>query len=215
MRIIVAGLLLLALSADINAAPIELTFSGTGTVSVGGVQYTDRDWEIVLLADSDNAQPHPYLWDANFLLYIAPYATGTISIEGIGSGDLTSSYLPYFTGGDEAGVGLTTDLDGTYFPIAGSITGPSALSCSGEWVYGGLGEPDIWQDDCFKFDQNVASIAFAFGGDNTAMGSTLGNIQISSTTGVFSAALVPIPAAVWLFGSALAGLGWIRRKQTA
>jgi hypothetical protein len=27
--------------------------------------------------------------------------------------------------------------------------------------------------------------------------------------------MVPVPAAVWLFGSALAGLGWIRRKQTA
>jgi len=26
--------------------------------------------------------------------------------------------------------------------------------------------------------------------------------------------VVPIPAAVWLFGSALAGLGWIKRKQT-
>jgi len=26
---------------------------------------------------------------------------------------------------------------------------------------------------------------------------------------------VPIPAAVWLFGSALAGLGWMRRRQTA
>jgi len=26
---------------------------------------------------------------------------------------------------------------------------------------------------------------------------------------------VPVPAAAWLFGSALAGLGWIRRKQTA
>lgn len=26
--------------------------------------------------------------------------------------------------------------------------------------------------------------------------------------------VVPIPAAVWLFGSALAGLGWARRKQT-
>jgi hypothetical protein len=25
---------------------------------------------------------------------------------------------------------------------------------------------------------------------------------------------VPVPAAVWLFGSALAGLGWLRRKQT-
>ncbi len=30
-----------------------------------------------------------------------------------------------------------------------------------------------------------------------------------------SASIVPIPAAVWLFGSALAGLGWMRRKQTA
>jgi hypothetical protein len=28
-------------------------------------------------------------------------------------------------------------------------------------------------------------------------------------------AAVPIPAAVWLFGSALAGLGWIRRRKTA
>jgi hypothetical protein len=26
--------------------------------------------------------------------------------------------------------------------------------------------------------------------------------------------VVPIPAAIWLFGSALAGLGWLRRKQT-
>jgi hypothetical protein len=29
-----------------------------------------------------------------------------------------------------------------------------------------------------------------------------------------SGSVVPLPAAVWLFGSALAGLGWIRRKQT-
>jgi len=28
------------------------------------------------------------------------------------------------------------------------------------------------------------------------------------------AAVVPIPAAAWLFGSALMGLGWVRRKQT-
>jgi hypothetical protein len=29
----------------------------------------------------------------------------------------------------------------------------------------------------------------------------------------WSLQVVPIPAAVWLFGSALAGLGWMRRKQ--
>ena len=31
----------------------------------------------------------------------------------------------------------------------------------------------------------------------------------------WSVAAVPVPAAVWLFGSALAGLGWLRRKPTA
>jgi hypothetical protein len=30
----------------------------------------------------------------------------------------------------------------------------------------------------------------------------------------FAATAVPIPAAAWLFGSALAGLGWMRRKQS-
>lgn len=35
----------------------------------------------------------------------------------------------------------------------------------------------------------------------------------SSGTGSYSiSSAVPIPAAVWLFGSALAGLGWFRRK---
>jgi hypothetical protein len=34
-----------------------------------------------------------------------------------------------------------------------------------------------------------------------------------SSSGKF-ASVVPIPAAAWLFGSALAGLGWMRRKQT-
>ena len=38
---------------------------------------------------------------------------------------------------------------------------------------------------------------------------------VASLTGSVSASNVPIPAAIWLFGSALAGLGWMRRKQAA
>ena len=34
-------------------------------------------------------------------------------------------------------------------------------------------------------------------------------------SGTVTASAVPVPAAVWLFGSALAGLGWVRRKQSA
>ncbi len=38
---------------------------------------------------------------------------------------------------------------------------------------------------------------------------------IGSSPGTWvKSSVVPIPAAVWLFGSALAGLGWLRRKQT-
>ena len=40
-----------------------------------------------------------------------------------------------------------------------------------------------------------------------------GNIADLSNVRAFS--VVPVPAAVWLFGSALAGLGWMRRKQVA
>jgi hypothetical protein len=40
--------------------------------------------------------------------------------------------------------------------------------------------------------------------------------QYDGITGrtAWSLAAVPVPAAVWLFGSALAGLGWLRRKQS-
>jgi hypothetical protein len=34
------------------------------------------------------------------------------------------------------------------------------------------------------------------------------------TPGIWTATVVPIPAAVWLFGSALAGLGWQKRKKS-
>jgi hypothetical protein len=38
--------------------------------------------------------------------------------------------------------------------------------------------------------------------------------QIESSSGTWiKSSVVPVPAAVWLFGSALAGLGWMRRKQ--
>jgi hypothetical protein len=40
-------------------------------------------------------------------------------------------------------------------------------------------------------------------------------IIFQGTPGTWTATAVPIPAAFWLFSSALAGLGWLRRRQTA
>jgi hypothetical protein len=41
------------------------------------------------------------------------------------------------------------------------------------------------------------------------------DVDYDSTNLAFTVSTVPIPAAVWLFGSGLGLLGWMRRKQTA
>jgi hypothetical protein len=72
---------------------------------------------------------------------------------------------------------------------------------SGGWV--NLGFNDSWNFvHSVVLDSQYQSNAFGFG-------------YLPPRLDNFSASVVPIPAAVWLFGSALAGLGWLRRKQAA
>ena len=69
-------------------------------------------------------------------------------------------------------------------------------------VLGSASEGEIWET-VFLSGQlnNLTSITFT----NFSRPVQLDNIVVQA---------VPVPAAVWLFGSALAGLGWLRRKQT-
>ena len=62
---------------------------------------------------------------------------------------------------------------------------------------------------------NVESYAIGYNeGDDAYFASHIAGYTDpdGSTSGQF-ASVVPIPAAVWLFGSALGGLGWMRRKR--
>ena len=54
----------------------------------------------------------------------------------------------------------------------------------------------------------------ALSGNEAIVGQSWGLV---TSRGIVSGSInaVPVPAAVWLFGSALAGLGWMRRKQSA
>jgi hypothetical protein len=59
-----------------------------------------------------------------------------------------------------------------------------------------------------NFDSAWADLDYVeFSSDNGLSPTAIDNIAITTTA-------VPVPAAVWLFGSALAGLGWMRRKAT-
>jgi hypothetical protein len=51
---------------------------------------------------------------------------------------------------------------------------------------------------------NLSSVDISFSVGSAFEVGVLDNIAVST---------VPVPAAVWLFGSALMGLGWFRRKQ--
>lgn len=52
--------------------------------------------------------------------------------------------------------------------------------------------------------------------DINASGQIVGDGTLSDgSTGAFMLTAFPVPAAIWLFGSALAGLGWLRRKTQA
>ena len=55
-------------------------------------------------------------------------------------------------------------------------------------------------------DATVYGMDFTLVSDGTHIHEGTGTFLVRSS-------VVPIPAAVWLFGSALAAMGWVRRKQ--
>jgi hypothetical protein len=63
-------------------------------------------------------------------------------------------------------------------------------------------------EETLEFDEQWSGlIRLEFGNSGSeGTGQEIDNIVLTT---------VPIPAAAWLFGTAIAGLGWIRRKQTA
>lgn len=66
---------------------------------------------------------------------------------------------------------------------------------------------------------DYATTTFSYAGGTLIMNSAAWTGgSATSTAGLqlrFSAAAIPVPAAVWLFGSALGLLGWVRRRATA
>jgi len=98
-----------------------------------------------------------------------------------------------------------------YYPNLGSGTN-DVVTITGTYAGGGQVSMDLDVYDTgfatYSFDSswsNLSSVVF---------GASLLGSAISMDNMVVASRPVPVPAAVWLFGSALAGLGWMRRKQT-
>jgi hypothetical protein len=113
------------------------------------------------------------------------------------------AYCPWCTLVVEESGGELFSLTSAYLRDQGglSVTVTGFLSGGGQvqLVASGLGETLVFGEQW----SGLTRVEFGSAGSNG--GQEIDNIVVNA---------VPIPAAVWLFGSALAGLGWMRRKQS-
>jgi hypothetical protein len=84
------------------------------------------------------------------------------------------------------------------------------------WNSSSLGETGFGVQKLFQFDTTAAIHTLEIDWLNPISGGSWYNIGISATEGPGNVPAVPVPAAVWLFGTALLGLvGLGKRRKTA
>jgi hypothetical protein len=193
MRAILVTILLLA-SATINAAPVTINFEEFNVGDAGGFPLPPLQSQGYDISGNVGPPPAEILIGTN---------TGTKSFGGTVSGSggpgigFTAAVLFERTDGGAFAVqslDLLLDSNGST-STTGTLAGGGAASLgvpvgTGDWL-------------------NLESLSF-FAEGAAGPGFSTATIELDNI--VVSA--VPIPAAVWLFGSALVGLGWLKRKQT-
>jgi hypothetical protein len=92
-------------------------------------------------------------------------------------------------------------FEANYFPSPYDLT-----------VTGYYGDGNLLFTETFRIDSSRKLIEFTASG-LTRLDFTSANSPAIILNSV-SVSAIPVPASVWLFGSALTGLGWLRRKQS-
>ena len=147
-----------------------------------------------------HAAPVTYVDDGNVVTVANggyAYLTGSFDYDAV-TGDYTN--LNFVVTGSLDLEFITDDLDPFFHPQVISLNNGSRY----------------WPDNATLFIEFTSPITGQVG-DVAVIDEFSGRDYGSDSNysvGLGSFTAVPIPAAVWLFGSALAGLGWMKRKQT-
>lgn len=111
--------------------------------------------------------------------------------------------------------GATSVADGTL--VSGSfVDSPNAIVFSGSALFAGFGE-DEKNQDLLDF-YGITATDFTFASTGIALGTcgaqgTGGFVCDVQNADLVNASVVPVPAAAWLFGSALFGLSAVARRR--
>jgi hypothetical protein len=176
---------------------------------------------VILLLLAGTAQAIPVTWTVDGIFDDGGTLTGTFVFDAdtgsytninLSSTDYSTYYEPYSTEYDAGTAQFGAELtysDFTVWDASGLFVQGQARLAPSEYI--GL---DIFWGAALTNAGGTYSLVNGRGRTYTT------NLSVDAGHGPIRAiasgtvSTVPIPAAVWLFGSALAGLGWMRRKQT-
>ena len=115
---------------------------------------------------------------------------------------------PFESGGVSFGWGCTGSEMGRLFNGYGISSGtPGLFTNLQSYLY--------WSGTEYAPDTNDAWLVSFNDGNQFSNYKDDSRYALAVRSGDIAASVVPVPAALWLFGSGLGLLGWLRRKQTA
>lgn len=197
VKIILANLVaLLLMSSSFSAFAVSITYIYEGfdaSGSIGEAQFSNADFTVTALADTDNIGS----WCCS--LGQNTHISATINIDGFSTADI---FTPSHSWYDVGTVGLGKDVDANWMDIY---------------------DPALIGYDLSTSIGPVFATAYGFS-QFTDVSTSLGTLNFTDSVleGSFQAIVgdvpdipeVPVPAAVWLFGTALLGfVGMSRRRK--
>ena len=214
MKKLLIATTLTLVTAVANAAPITHFELTGGTYSMDGANYFDITpgvYADVTVGGYDGGNPDSADMSTNSIGYFTFGPFGPVTISTRAADDFNSGYRP--VSGDITDGNLTLDLDAWTMWYAGNVWNQGN---NDKVVFPPPGDPCSF---CETHSTPMITTYDASTGAFTAEwhsaitdGSFRGNLGQWTITGQVSA--VPVPAAVWLFGSGLIGLaGFARRKR--
>lgn len=186
----IAMLILCLATVTADAVPIAYVFSGTGSGDVNGTSFTGRAFTFTFYGDTNNV----LTVDPTLRINAVETESATLQISGFGLASITrDTYV--FARLDIQTIGITRQNPSSdIFDVRAPALATYDLTDS-------LGPI-------------LTTVPFPLVGSQGSFATSVGGVTFTAymSDSTFSAQIVPLPPAVWLFGSALGVMGWMRRQ---
>ncbi len=175
----------------LESTSVPLFIGATATVAPGFSPGTlevigDLDFDGTYIAEIDGPGLHDVI-----------DVTGTVTLGASSILDLVFSYAPAVT--DYFDILLADVISGDWGSVSAIFPEPPPPECGEE------------EEECFIPEALYSSGDYGY--DVSIIQDAIGSTDVLRLTITSAPAVVPVPAAVWMFGSALAGLGLLRRRK--